>query len=375
MRLLHLGDLHFGKRIDNLSLTEDQKYICREIFSAIDRCGIEAVLISGDVYDKSVPSEEAVRMFDDFLVELDRRKLPVLLIPGNHDSAERLSFCDRLLETSNIYISPQYNGNAKKVVLHDEYGAVNFYLLPFIKPIHVQSCFKDENIETYTDAVKTAIDHMNIDVAERNVILSHQFVTGSEKDGSEDELYVGGTSNVDSWVYEVFDYAALGHIHKPQAVAGDKIRYCGSPMKYSFNEVTQEKGLTVVDVGEKGQVDVEVLPITPLRDFVTIKGFYDDVKLNSEYAGTGDFVHVVLFDENDIPNAYSNLSLIYPNIISLSYDNARRRNTADADDSETDTEISPFELFSEFFEKRNGQSMDEDQASYMEKLISEIWEE
>jgi len=373
MRFLHLGDLHFGKRIDNLSLIEDQRYVIEKIYEVIDEKKIDAVLIAGDVYDKAVPAEEAVGIFDDFLYGLAKRGLPVMVIAGNHDSAERLSFGDRLIEATGIYISPVYEGRVKKVTLTDEFGPVNFYLLPFVRPAAVRHCFPEETINSYTEAVGTAVRRMDIDPSERNVILSHQFVTGAKQDGSEDELYVGGTANVDSSAYGVFDYAALGHIHSPQAIDSDKIRYCGSPMKYSFNEERQQKGLTVVDLKEKGELSVEVLPLSPLRDFITIKGKYDELKNGSADVREQDFVSVILTDEDDVPNAFSNLSIVYPGLQRLSYDNTRTRNTAVADGGGIDPELRPIDLIKDFYKLRNGQEMNGEQTDYIVKLIEKIW--
>ena len=373
MKILHLGDLHFGKRINNLSLIEDQIYINKKILEIIDEKGIEAVLIAGDVYDRSVPSEEAVNLFDDFLVKLAKRKLPVMIIAGNHDSAERLSFGDRLIEAAEIYISPVYDGTVKKITLEDKYGEVNFYLMPFVKPANVRQCFPEEKIETYTDALRVAVSHMDIDTAKRNIIVSHQFVTGAHKDGSEDELFLGGSSNVDSSVYEGFDYTALGHIHRPQNVKHNTIRYCGSPMKFSFNEERQNKGLTIVDIRQKGDISIELLPLEPMRDFVTIRGKYDDIRKGMDSVRKQDFVSVILTDEDEIPNAFSNLSIVYPNIQKITYDNRRTNNEAIADGAELDLDLKPIDLIKEFYELGNGLEINDKQEKYLNELIEMIW--
>ena len=375
MRLLHLGDLHFGKRINTLSLLEDQQFICDRILEVIDSENVDAVMICGDVYDKSVPAEEAVSMLDDFLYKLSLRQKPVMIVSGNHDSVERLSFGDRIIQASGIYISPRYDGKVRKVVLSDEYGDVSFYLLPFVKPATVRAYFPDKQTETYTQAAAAAIEQMNVNPEERNVILSHQFVTGAGASGSEDELSVGGITNVDSSVYDVFDYAALGHIHGPQFVGRETLRYCGSPMKFSFNEEKQNKELTIVNLGKKGSVTVESIPLEPMRDFVTIKGKYDELMLGRPDVRAQDFVRAVLLDEDDVPNAYSNLAQVYPNIISLAYDNRRTRNTDVTDGGEIDVEVSPYELFESFYMTRNSREMSAEQAEYVKQLIQRIWEE
>ena len=375
MKILHLGDLHFGKKLGKLSFSEDQRFISGKIFETIDSRNIDAVMICGDIYDKSEPSEEAVGMFNDFLVELKKRNIPVMIIAGNHDSAEKLSFGESIFQYENIFISPVYDGSVKKVTLKDEFGQVNFYLMPFVKPAHVKNCFPDEKISTYTDALRIAIEHMSPDFTLRNVILSHQFVTGADVSGSEDELSVGGISAVDSSVYMGFDYAALGHIHGMQAVSGDNIRYCGSPMKFSFNEEKQVKSFTVVELKEKGNITVEVLPVDMYRDFVTIRGTYDELKHRNENIRQRDIVHAVLLDEDDVPNAFSNLSVAYPGIVSLNYDNTRTRNTAVINGGDIDSDITPSELFAEFFELRNGRPMTNEQKEYIDNYIENIWGE
>lgn len=373
MKILHLGDLHFGKRINNLSLEEDQRFINEEIYKVIEEEKIETVIIAGDVYDRSIPSEEAVALLDEFLSKLHRMKMKILLIAGNHDSAERLSFGNSLMEASDTYISSVYEGEVKKVVLKDEYGPLNFYLMPFVKPAHVRKWFPEEEIETYTDALKVAIDNMHIDDKERNIILSHQFVSGANKDGSEDELFVGGLCNVDPEVYEVFDYTALGHIHRPQNVKNNVIRYCGSPMKFSFNEEKQNKALTVLEIKGKGDIEIKEIPLKPLRDFVTVKGSFEQLLKGHEGVREDDFVSVVLTDEEDIPNAFSVLSATYKNIQTLSYDNTRTRNSSTVDGASINTELNPGQLIDEFFEKRNGKKMSLEQSEYINKLIEEIW--
>ena len=271
MKLIHLSDLHLGKRVCEMSMLEDQAYILREILGIVEDTRPDALLISGDVYDKSVPSAEAVTVFDDFLCRLAARKLPVLIISGNHDSPERLSFGGRLMEGSGIHISPVYDGTVRPITLRDSFGDVHFWLLPFLKPVHVRQFFPEENIESYTDACAAAVAHMPLNKEERNVILVHQFVTGAETCGSE-ELSVGGTDNVDASVFADFDYVALGHIHRPQNGGSNKIRYCGTPLKYSLSEVDHLKSVTLVELGAKGELHLELIPLHPKRDLREIRG-------------------------------------------------------------------------------------------------------
>ena len=240
MKFIHLSDLHLGKRVNEFSMLEDQQYILTEILHIIDTEKPDGVLIAGDVYDKSVPSAEAVALLDDFLVRMSKRSLRIFLISGNHDSPERMAFGGRLMESSGVYLAPVYDGKVTPITLIDEYGPVKVYLLPFVKPAHVRRCFPEQEISTYTDALCVAIEAMNVDPVERNVLVTHQFVTGATRCDSE-ELSVGGTDNVDVSVFESFDYVALGHIHGPQQVSRETVRYCGTPLKYSFSEAGHEK--------------------------------------------------------------------------------------------------------------------------------------
>lgn len=253
MKFIHLSDLHLGKRVNDFSMIEDQRYIITKILQIIDTEQPDAVLIAGDVYDKSVPSVEAVTLLDFFLVRIASRNLDVFIIAGNHDSPERISFGGRLMERSGVHFAPVYGGKAEPVTLRDEFGEVNFYLLPFLKPAVVRNLFPDRNISTYTDALSAAVDKMEIESTKRNVLVAHQFVTGAVRSDSE-EISVGGADNVDVSVFDGFDYVALGHIHRPQQVGVKTVRYCGTPLKYSFSEANQEKSVTVVEMGEKGDI-------------------------------------------------------------------------------------------------------------------------
>ena len=309
MKLIHLSDLHLGKRVNEFSMLEDQRYILSEILDIIDREAPDGILIAGDIYDKSVPSAEAVALLDDFLVRLSARNLQVFLISGNHDSAERMAFGGRLMAGSGIHMAPVYNGTTAPLTLTDIHGPVDLYLLPFLKPAHVRRCFPDQEITSYTDAVKAAIDAMPLDTTRRNVLVTHQFVTGAARCDSED-LSVGGSDNVDAAVFAPFDYVALGHIHGPQQVGRETIRYCGTPLKYSFSEARHKKSLTVVELEEKGHVTVRTVPFHPLRDLVELRGTYEELTLRDFYESAGyrqDYVHITLTDEDDIPDAVGKL--------------------------------------------------------------------
>lgn len=376
MKLIHLSDLHLGKRVNEFSMLEDQQYILTEILQIIDQEKPDGVMIAGDVYDKSVPSAEAVALLDDFLVRLAKRDLQVFLISGNHDSPERMAFGGRLMAQSGVHLAPVYDGKVSPSTLTDEYGPVNLYLLPFLKPAHVRRCFPEREILTYTDALAAAIEAMGVDPAQRNVLVTHQFVTGAARCDSE-EISVGGTDNVDVSVFEPFDYVALGHIHGPQQVGRETVRYCGTPLKYSFSEAKHQKSVTVVELGEKGAVSVRTVPLTPMRDLAELRGTYEELTFRGFYDGTSyprDYVHITLTDEEDIPDAVSKLRIIYPNLMKLDYDNKRTRAGIILEGAE-DQQRSPLELLEEFYEKQNGQPMGEEQRAFAKSLMERIWEE
>ena len=380
MKLIHLSDLHLGKKVHEVSMLEDQRYILQEILGIIDEEAPEAVLIAGDVYDKSVPSAEAVRLLDDFLVELSRRPLQTCLISGNHDSPERLSFGGRLMEKSGVHIAPVYDGTLTPLTLTDAYGPVDIYLLPFLKPAHVRRFFPEREITSYTDAMAAVLEAAEVDTDRRNVLVTHQFVTaGSEQPDRSDseELSVGGTDNVEACVFDAFDYAALGHIHGPQKVGRETVRYCGTPLKYSFSEAHHRKSVTVVELEEKGTVRVSTRPLTPMRDMVELRGTYNEIMLHSFYDGTSwpdDYVHITLTDEDDIPNAIGNLRTVYRNLLLLSYDNTRTRSSAVVQGAEEMERKTPLMLLKEFYEQQNGLPMNEEQQQFAQKMIEDIWE-
>ena len=376
MKLLHLSDLHLGKRVNEVSMLNDQDYILHQILEIIDAEHPDAVLIAGDVYDKSVPSGEAITLFDWFLVALAKRSIPVLLISGNHDSPERLAFANRLLDASGIHISPVYNGSVSPITLQDEHGPVQFWLLPFIKPAHVKRFFPDEPIESYTDACRTAITQMNVDFSARNVLVTHQFVTGASTCESE-ELSVGGTDNVDASVFEGFDYVALGHIHGPQNIGSNRIRYCGTPLKYSFSEASHNKNVTIASLGEKGDLELQLCPLYPKHDLRELRGSFAEVTDRDFYSHTAadDYLHIILTDEEDVPEAVGKLRRIYPNLMKLSYDNTRTRADHIIDAAADVQQKTPLELFEELYELQNNQPMSEEQRDFAQNLIERIREE
>lgn len=376
MKFVHLSDLHLGKRVNGYSMIEDQKCILLKILNVIDEQKAEAVVIAGDVYDKPIPPTEAVQLFDDFLFRLVERNLQILVISGNHDSPERIAFGSRFMDKSGVHMSQVYNGKNDLVELKDKYGKVNFYMLPFVKPSNVRRFFEDEEINTYTDAVRVAVSHMNVNKKARNVIITHQFVTGAQRSESE-TIAVGGTDNVDSYVFDDFDYVALGHIHGPQNVGKNTVRYCGTPLKYSFSEISHKKSVTVVEMKEKGNVKVSTVELTPKLDMREIKGTYEELtfKKNYENTNTEDYLHIILTDEEDVADAVAKLRCVYPNLMKLDYDNTRTRNSFALTQAEETEKKSDTELLSEFFEKQNGKPLSDEQLEYAANLFEQIKEE
>lgn len=376
MKIIHLSDLHIGKRVNEFSMLEDQQYILNEILTIIDEQKADVIIIAGDVYDKSVPSAEAVELFDRFLYRLSKRNLPVMVISGNHDSPERIAFGSGIMCESGIYMSPVYDGSVEPIVLSDSYGRISFYLLPFIKPVHVRRFYENENTESYTDAVRCAVEHMDINPDERNILVTHQFVTGAVRSDSE-EVSVGGSDNVDASVFEKFDYVALGHIHGPQRITRDTVRYSGSPLKYSFSEKDHIKSVTVAEIREKGDITINTVPLVPMHDMREIKGLYNELMLKSNYENTAtdDYMHIILTDEEDVPDAMSKLRIVYPNLMKLEYDNTRTRSSAIPLGLENRENKSQIEIFEELFEAQNGQPMSDAQRDFSFNLIKDIWGE
>lgn len=378
MRLLHISDLHLGKRFKEFSLLEDQEHILEQILILTDKTAPDGILIAGDIYDKSVPSAEAVALFDRFLTRLAARRIPVFAISGNHDSAERIAFGSSLMTQSGIHLSPVYTGSVEPISLEDNYGKVNIYLLPFLRPQTVRRAFPEEaeQITDYSGALACAVSHMTLDPKQRNILVTHQFVTGSSGSGSE-ESFVGGTESVDVQVFEGFDYVALGHIHAAQSVSRETVRYCGTPMKYDFSEIGQEKSVTLVELGQKGTISVTALPLTPLRDMRQIRGSYDELMTKSTYEGTDtqDFIRAVLTDEQDVPDAMRRMRNVYPNLAELLYDNRRTRQSSSFQALEAIEALSPAQLFAQFYESQNGSPLLDVQREFLEAELAKLTQE
>ncbi len=376
MKFLHISDLHIGKRLNEFSMIEDQIYILNKIIEIADSEQADGVIIAGDIYDKPVPSAEAVKVFDGFLTKLADRQIKVFAVSGNHDSPERIAFGAQLMSGRGVYVSPVYDGNTEKILLTDAYGELFIHLLPFVKPAVVRHVLEQEQNadypESYHDAVKIAVERMDIDCDKRNILVAHQFVTGAGRCDSED-ISAGGLDNVDAEIFDAFDYVALGHIHSPQAVKRDTVRYCGTPLKYSFSEAEQEKSVMVLECREKGRIELHTVPLVPLHDVRKIRGSYLEVTARSFYQemDTEDYVQVTLTDEEDIPDGLQKLRIIYPNLMQLIYDNSRTKQNRMAGAAEDIERKSELELFEEFYELQNNQPMSPEQIEFVKQLIEE----
>ncbi|WP_304262158.1 exonuclease SbcCD subunit D [Kallipyga massiliensis] len=375
MKFFHLADLHLGKRVHDFSMLEDQEDILRQILDLCEKEGPDAVLLAGDIYDKSTPSAQAVDLLDRFLVDLTQRVAHVFMIPGNHDSPERLAFGSRLMAREGLHIAPPYQGPRAPYVLEDAHGPLYIHLLPYLRPGMVQAHFPDENITSYTEAVGAAIVHLSIDSKERNLLVAHQFVTGAERSDSE-RVIVGGSDNVSASVFEVFDYVALGHIHGPQNILSPRLRYAGSPLKYSFSEKNQVKSVTVVNLEEKGKVQVWTLPLIPKHDLREIRGKLDDLLAAAPSSGPEkeDYIRAILTDEETPPMALAKLRKAYPRIMRLDLDNRRTHHESFVD-LKAREDLSDVDLFSGFYESQNGKPLSPDQKAYVEKVFKRIGEE
>ncbi len=379
MKLMHLADLHLGKRVNGFSMLEDQQYILSRILSIIDDEKPQALLIAGDVYDKPIPPAEAVSQMDAFLTEISARGVQVYMISGNHDSAERVAFGHRLMERSGIHISPVYDGNVMTCSAEDEWGKINFHLIPYVRPSVVRNYHPDAEIENYTDAMQYIVNSLHINTEERNVALAHQFVTGGEllpETCDSEQLSVGGLDRVDTDAFRDFDYVALGHLHGPQRIGRDTIRYSGSPLKYSFSELHQKKSVTIVELPGKGESEIRQIPLKPLREMKELRGTFREILEQGEMVGmtAADYYHIILTDENDVVDALPQLRAYYPNIMLLDYDNTRTRSQRQVEQPTDAEEKTPDELFALLYEQQNGQEMNREQQELLHRLVREIWE-
>ncbi len=376
MKLIHIADLHLGKRVNEFRMLPDQQYILEQVLNYIDKNSVDGVLIAGDVYDKIVPSAEAVQVFDQFLTALVKRNLPVFVISGNHDSAERLSFGAVIMEANRVYISQVFAGELKPIMLKDAYGPVNVYLLPFVKPAQVSVFYPEETINSYEDAIRVILSHTEINITERNILVAHQFVTavGTVLEESDSEYNsVGGLDKVDYSVFDAFDYVALGHLHGPQRVGRDTVQYAGSPLKYSFSEIHQKKGMTVVELKEKGCVEKELISLRPKHDMRRIQGHIEELLSPEVYiqVDTEDYLHVVLTDKEEILDAIGKVRRIYPNVMQLDFEKELTSGEP-RELSQVATRLEVPKLFKDFYTEQNHKEPTKEQTDYVLSYLENL---
>ena len=377
MKFLHIADLHLGKSLKEFDLFEDQKYILNQILEIIKEKAVDAVLIAGDVYDKAIPSEAATNLLDYFLCSLSKIGVKTFIISGNHDSDDRLNYGSSLFKTNQIFICSKYNGSLDKYTVEDSQGEVDIYLLPFVKAAQVRHFFPDEEISSYEDAVKVILEKAGVDSKRRNIIVAHQFVTGRTEDpalgGSEGigTQSVGLVEKIGYDCFDGFDYVALGHIHSPQKVGREEIRYSGSPLKYSLSEANNEKSIPVVELGKKGEVSIELIPLKPLRDVRHVIGTIKILLDKKNIKATEDFIYATLTDEDIINDAMGICQQIYPNTVSIDYDNSHTRALEHVDISRIAENKSFTELIGDFYHMIYGCEISEEEMNYMRMVAKE----
>ena len=377
MKILHTSDLHIGVRIYEYSMLEEQKHILEQIVEIARREQTDVTIIAGDVYDRAIGSDEAIGLFDDFLASLVGVGQKVIVISGNHDSAERVAYGNRIMCHSGVFLSPVYSGHIEPVALPDEYGKVYFYPIPFVRPANVGMFFPESELSTYSEAMAAVIDECHVDAAQRNVAVAHQFITNAVMAGSERKT-IGGLDNVDASLFDDFDYVALGHLHGSQNCGSERVRYCGTPLKYSFSEINQDKSVTIVEMRAKGDVQISTVPLSPLRDWHSLTGNFDQLladagSVNSAVAD--DYLRITLTDPDDVPDAIGKLRCVYPHLMELRYDNARTSMVGNTFDLLDDVdEKTPADYVSELFARQMGVDLNEQQRQY-DKLIRIVWKE
>ncbi len=376
MKIAHISDLHLGKSLYNYSLIEDQDYILDQITGILVEKKVEVLIIAGDVYDKNVAPEAGLKVLRKFLNRLVEAEIKVLIISGNHDSAERLTFGAEFMTEKGIYFSKVYDGTIEPVTFEDDFGPVNFYLLPFVKPSTVQHYYEDKTISTYEDAVRCAVEHMNVNYSERNVAIAHQNIMNAERCESE-EIIIGFQDAVSDEVFKDFDYTALGHIHKQQKIGKHNVMFSGTPLKYSTSEFTHKKVMPLITLGEKGKVDIELIPLEPKRDLRQITGTLDEIMKASKGDPNNheDFIDVILTNENEVMDAMATLRTVYPNVLKITYDNKASRAAENIERLGAVDKKNPLEIFEAFYKSRIGEDMDDQKKEYIHSLIEKIWGE
>ena len=375
MKFIHISDLHLGKRLYEFSMIEEQKNALDQVIKAVDERDVDGIFIAGDIYDKQIPSIEAVELFDSFLTQLSKRDIDIFVISGNHDSAERVCFGAELFKSKRIYISKAYEGRIEYVDMQDEYGKLRVHLIPFMKPANVRRFYPDEEITDYNSAIRVVVENMEMAEDERNVVLVHQFITGAARSESE-ESSLGGMDNIEYDLFDDFDYVALGHIHKPQAMGRQQVRYSGTLVKYALDEVNQVKSITYVELKSKGEVIIETIPVEPIHEMRRVVGTYMELTDRNNYIDTrvDDYLHVVLTDEGDVPDALRKLRVIYPNILRLEYDNTRTRCRNSVIEGEAVRRRQPIEYIEELFFEQNNADMSEEQKRIIRQIMEDGYE-
>lgn len=376
MKFLHLGDLHLGKRLHEQNLIEDQEFILDQICDIIQDHKVEAVFIAGDLYDKSNPSKEAVKLFDGFLTRLANQNISVFIIGGNHDSGERLNYASQILKKDKIFISGSYDGEIPHVMLSDKYGKICVHLLPYLRTAAIRQIHDLESDSSYVELVSEVLKTLSLDLENRNILIAHEFVTsgGSLPERSESEFDpIGGIDNIDCSLFGDLDYVALGHLHCPQCVGSDNIRYCGSPLKYSFSEARHKKSVTLIEMKKKGNIRIEHLPLTPLHDLRVIEGPFVELISNAEK--TEDYIHAVLTDDTCTIDGLEKLRACYPRILKLTYNNTRTSENKIIRPVENIQTRSPAELFAEFYELMNNVPMTQEQTNVVIKAFETLDQE
>ena len=372
MKFLHLSDLHIGKRIHGYSMLEDQRWILQQILEIVETYQPDGILIAGDIYDKNVPIESGVTLFNQFLNSLHEMKKQVFFISGNHDSAQRIQFGDQIFAEQNIQVAGTFEGEIRKIKTEDKYGEIFIYLIPFLKPSMVKAWYGE--VKTHQEAVEKALKSVKFEEGKRNILVAHQFVTKgnwSPQICDSEQLSIGGLDRVDVSVFEKFDYVALGHLHGPQKVGRETIRYSGSPLKYSFSESRQKKSAVFFEIKEKGEIEIELIPLIPKRDLRVLKGPLNEI-LNPDHYKKGnqeDYVRVILTDERELYAPLDEIRKIYPNILRLEFDNTRTKNDTGMENLEEIEKKDAFTLFSEFFERQNERAMDEEQRKWVRAIL------
>ena len=380
MKIVHLADLHLGKILQEQSLIEDQEYMLKEIINIIKAEKVQVLLISGDVYDRSVPPTEAVNLLDSFFkILIKELKIKVFIISGNHDSKDRLGFGNKIFEDEGLYIESKYTGTLKKVKLEDEYGPLNIYMLPFIKPVEVKKFFEDDLENNYDLAINKIIEKEEIDKSERNIIMVHQFVTAGnvKPERTESEvLSLGGIENVDVSNFKSFDYVAIGHVHRPQKIGRDTARYAGTILKYSFSEINHNKSIPIIDIKEKGNITINLLPLKPLRDMREIKGPIEELIKEENYkeGNLEDYIKAIITNEEPVYDAIGKIKKIYPNTLKLEIQNSKtiNSNTEQNINLEEVKKKSELELFSDFYKLQNNLDLNEKQKEIVKNIILEV---